>query len=58
MNESTVIILFVAANPSKDISRPSKKNYPKKGGNGERRSQLLEPSTDIKPRHLRASGFM
>ena len=30
MNESNVIILFVAANPSKDISRASKKIIRKK----------------------------
>ncbi|MEG4816577.1 MULTISPECIES: hypothetical protein [unclassified Microcoleus] len=49
MNEYTVIILFVAANPSKDISRGRKIILRKKeeSGTAERRSPLSERSTNI-----------
>ena len=49
MNESTVIILFVAANPSKDISSASKKNSPNKGGDGECRSRLFHRQPTSNP---------
>ncbi len=49
MNESTVIILFVAANPSKDISSASKKNSPNKGGDGECRSRLFHRQLTSNP---------
>ena len=55
MNESTVIIIFVAANPSKDISSARKKNSPNKGRAGECRSQVSEHRSKLNPdtgRHL------
>lgn len=49
MNEYTLIIIFAAANPSKDISRARKIILRKKEepGTGERQSQLSERSTKI-----------
>jgi len=49
MNEYTVIILFVAANPSKDISKGRKIILRKKEepGTGERRAQLSERLTKV-----------
>jgi hypothetical protein len=51
MNEYTVIILFVAANPSKDISRSRKiiLRQKEEPGTGEHRAQLSERSTKINP---------
>ncbi|MEG3845756.1 hypothetical protein QT971_01125 [Microcoleus sp. herbarium19] len=59
MNESNVIILSIAANPSKDINSASKKILPAKQEmeSADRRFSF-RPSTDIKPRHLRVSGFL
>ncbi len=57
MNESTVIMIFVAANPSKDIPRARKK-LSEKGTNWRLSIAPFPPSSGIKPRHLLVSGSL